>query len=73
VHRKYSNLTKNQTVTATQTLLLSSDFETPDVTEIHAGAEYNLYSWKSNPLFIPAGVYTDPDHLTNFTGRHGRS
>jgi long-subunit fatty acid transport protein len=47
--------------------LTGSEFSISDVTEMHFGAEYNL-STGSKPIFVRAGVFTNPDHRVRFNG-----
>src|SRR5262249_22808498 len=66
-----SSLSKNTTIIfdgdpAPQ--LTGSEFDTPDVTELHVGAEYNVYTMMGNPLFVRGGVFTNPAHLVTYTG-----
>jgi hypothetical protein len=68
VRVNYSSLTKNTTIIFDPDVVLSTDFETPDVFELHAGVEYSAYSMKENTLLIRAGVFTDPAHLVRFVG-----
>ncbi len=47
--------------------LTGAEFAMDNVTEAHFGAEYNLTTGK-NPIFVRAGVFTNPDHRVKFTG-----
>jgi hypothetical protein len=40
-------------------------FSIDDATEVHFGGEYNLMTG-NNPVFVRAGVFTDPNHTTHF-------
>jgi long-chain fatty acid transport protein len=68
VHTKYSSLSQSTTLVFFDTTLSTSDYKTPDVTEVHVGAEYAVYKIKGNPLLVRAGVFTNPSHLVTFTG-----
>ena len=47
--------------------LTGSEFSIKDVTETHFGAEYNLATG-NKPIFVRAGVFTNPDHRVSFNG-----
>jgi long-chain fatty acid transport protein len=68
VRMNYSSLSANTTLIFFPTLLTGSEYVTSDVTEVHVGAEYNVYTMSGNPLFVRAGVFTNPNHLVSFTG-----
>jgi long-subunit fatty acid transport protein len=68
VRTNYSSLSENTTVVFATDTVKSTDFTTPDVTEFHVGAEYNVYTMNGNPLFVRAGVFTNPAHLVTYTG-----
>jgi long-subunit fatty acid transport protein len=68
VHVQYSSLSKNTALVFESGSVLSSDYSSPDVTEIHAGAEYNVYTWRGYPVFVRGGLFTNPDHLVTFNG-----
>jgi len=73
VRTNYSSLSRNTTLIFFDTVLNGSEFTTPDVTEIHVGAEYNVYNMmNNNPIFVRAGVYTNPSHLVTFNGTADR-
>jgi long-subunit fatty acid transport protein len=68
VRMKYSSLTKNTTIIYASPVT-GAEFETPDVTEIHFGGEFNVYNMmQKHPIFVRAGVFRNPNHLVNFTG-----
>jgi hypothetical protein len=73
VRVNYSSLTKNTTIIFFEGLVSNTAFVTPDIFELHAGAEYSAYSMKGNTLLIRGGVFTDPAHLVRFTGAQGSS
>ena len=50
-----------------KTALTGSEFSIPDVTEMHMGAEYNLVTG-DKPIFVRAGLFTNPDHRVAFNG-----
>jgi long-subunit fatty acid transport protein len=66
----YSSLTKNMTLIFNDTTLTGGEFSTPDTTEVHVGAEYNVLNMMQgkSPLFVRGGFYTNPSHLITFTG-----
>ncbi|HKB14083.1 MAG TPA: outer membrane protein transport protein [Vicinamibacterales bacterium] len=70
VRTLYSQLTKNVTLIFNDTTLTGTEFSTPDTTEVHVGAEYNVVNLMGgkSPLFVRGGVYTNPSHLITFTG-----
>jgi hypothetical protein len=45
--------------------LSPSQFTLDDVTEVHFGGEYNVITG-SNPVFVRAGVYSNPNHSFKF-------
>ncbi len=68
VRMRYSSLSKNTTLIF-NTTLTGGEYVTPDVTEVHFGGEFNVYSlMQKNPIFIRAGVFTNPNHLVTFSG-----
>jgi long-subunit fatty acid transport protein len=67
VRINYSSLSQPTTLVFFPSLT-GNEYVTPDVTEVHIGAEYNIYNMKGNPLFVRAGVFTNPNHLVTFTG-----
>jgi long-subunit fatty acid transport protein len=67
VRINYSSLTKSTTIIFNLSLT-GNEYVTPDVTELHAGAEYNVYSVNGNPIFVRGGVFTNPNHQSTFTG-----
>ena len=67
VRINYSVLSQNTTLVFFPTLT-GNEFVTPDVTEIHVGAEYNVYNMMGNPIFVRGGVFTNPAHFVTFTG-----
>jgi long-subunit fatty acid transport protein len=70
VRTNYSSLSKNTTIifNGDPPQLTGSEYSTPDVTEFHVGAEYNVYTMMGNPLFVRGGVFTNPVHLVTYTG-----
>ena len=68
VRTNYSVLSKNTTLIFFPTQLTGTEFVTPDVTEVHVGAEYNVYNMMGNAIFVRAGVFTNPAHVVTFTG-----
>jgi long-subunit fatty acid transport protein len=67
VRMRYSSLSENTTLIFFPSLT-GSEYVTSDVTEVHVGAEYNVYTMNGNPMFVRAGVFTNPNHLVSFTG-----
>ena len=67
VQINYSSLSQPTTLVFFPSLT-GNEYVTPNVTEVHVGAEYNVYTLKGNPLLIRAGVFTNPNHLVSFTG-----
>jgi long-subunit fatty acid transport protein len=63
----YSSLADDFTVIFNTGVLTGDEFSVDDVVEVHAGGEYLLLSGRQ-PLFIRAGVFTNPDHRTRFGG-----
>lgn len=61
----HSDLMKDFVVTTSFTTLKPANFTVRDVTEVHAGGEYNVVGG-SKPVFIRAGVFTNPDHHLRF-------
>jgi len=47
-------------------LQASNMFSIDDATEVHFGGEFNLVTGQY-PVFVRAGVFTDPNHTTQFT------
>jgi len=68
VRTNYSSLSKSTTLIFFATTLTGNEYVTPDVTEIHVGAEYNVYNMKGNLIFVRGGVFTNPAHSVTFTG-----
>jgi len=70
VRTNYSSLSKNTTVIFFGANgVTGNEFSTPDVTDVHVGAEYNVYNMlDKNPVFVRGGVYTNRSHLVTFTG-----
>jgi long-chain fatty acid transport protein len=68
VRTTYSSLSKTTTLVffVDAGVITGSDFVTPDVTELHLGAEYNVYSLKGNMVLVRGGVFTNPDHTTRY-------
>jgi long-subunit fatty acid transport protein len=66
----YSSLTKTVTLIFNDTTLTGGEFSTPDATEAHVGAEYNLFNMMQgkSPVFVRGGFYTNPSHVITFTG-----
>ena len=48
-------------------MLTGKEYSINDITETHVGAEYNVATGK-NPIFLRAGVFTNPDHRVTFNG-----
>jgi len=67
VRMNYSSLSENTTLVFSSNLS-GTEYVTPDATEVHLGAEYNVYNMQGNPVFIRAGVFTNPNHLVRFAG-----
>jgi len=67
VRMNYSSLSENTTLVFFSNLT-GAEYVTPDATEVHLGAEYNVYNMRGNPVFVRAGVFTNPNHLVSFTG-----
>jgi long-chain fatty acid transport protein len=67
VRINYSRLVKDFTVIFEQSVLTGQEFAIDDVTEIHLGGEVNVSTGKI-PLFLRAGVFTNPDHSVRFLG-----
>jgi long-chain fatty acid transport protein len=68
VRTNYSSLSKDTTLIFSSTQLTGSEYVTPDVTEVHVGAEYNFYNMQGNPMFVRGGIFTNPAHLVTFAG-----
>lgn len=68
VQTQYSSLSENTTIIFDEATIRPTDFDTPDTTEVHIGAEYMLGNIMSKPLLLRAGVFTNPNHLTSYTG-----
>jgi long-subunit fatty acid transport protein len=70
VRTLYSSLTKTMTLIFNDTTLTGAEFSTPDATEVHVGAEYNLFNMMQgkSPVFVRGGFYTNPSHVITFTG-----
>ena len=69
---QYSSLTSKENFTLIfndSDNLFGDEFVTKDVTEMHFGAEYNVRSGNM-PIFLRAGVFTNPNHAVKFTGVH---
>jgi long-subunit fatty acid transport protein len=67
VRVKYSSLEKDFVTTLDfSTALSPSQFTVDDATEAHFGGEYNIITGP-NPVFVRAGVYTNPNHNFKFT------
>jgi long-subunit fatty acid transport protein len=68
VRINYSSLAKDFLITLNfpNTGLLPSQFSVDDATEVHFGGEYNVMTGK-NPVFIRAGVFSNPNHTTRYT------
>ncbi len=69
VRIQYSSLAKDFLITLdyTQPALTPNLFSVNDVTEVHFGGEYNILTG-NNPVFVRAGVFTNPNHSTRFAG-----
>jgi long-chain fatty acid transport protein len=63
----YSELTKSFAVVFDAATVTGSSFAARNVTEFHAGAELNIARGRM-PLFLRAGVFTDPSHGVRFLG-----
>lgn len=73
VRTLYSSLSKNTTLIFFDDKLTGNEYSTPDVTEVHFGAEYNVFNMMDkNPIFVRAGVYTNPSHVVTFSGTADR-
>src|SRR5262249_17183047 len=73
VRTLYSSLSKNTTLIFFDDKLTGNEYSTPDVTEVHFGAEYNVFNMMDkNQIFVRAGVYTNPSHVVTFSGTAGR-
>ncbi|HMF95063.1 MAG TPA: outer membrane protein transport protein [Vicinamibacterales bacterium] len=70
VRTLYSSLTKTVTLIFNDTTLTGGEFSTPDTTEFHVGAEYNVLNLMQgkSPLFVRGGFYSNPSHVITFTG-----
>lgn len=64
---RHSELARNLTPVIGFDLVTASDFKIDDVLELHLGAELNLGS-DSRPLFVRAGVFSNPDHRLQYVG-----
>src|SRR5262249_22601235 len=73
VRINYSSLTKNTTLVFGSSFLNGTEYVTPNVTEVHVGAEYNVYNMKNNPIFVRGGVFTNPNHQSTFNGTADQS
>jgi long-chain fatty acid transport protein len=68
VRMNYSSLSKNTAVIFQVGSVQGTEYVTPDVTELHLGAEYNVFNMMQKfPVFVRAGVYTNPNHLVTYT------
>jgi long-subunit fatty acid transport protein len=65
VRINYSSLAKDFLITIDFNNVLPNLFSIDDATEVHFGGEYNLMTG-NNPVFVRAGVFTDPNHTTHF-------
>jgi len=63
---RYSDLSKNVTPIISHSVLTGDEFTVKDATEIHVGAEYAVLAG-ANPVFVRAGLFTNPDHRMRFT------
>jgi long-chain fatty acid transport protein len=68
VRTNYASLSETTTIVFSTDTAKPTDYVTPDVTEFHVGAEYNVFDLSGNPLFVRAGVFTNPDHLVTYKG-----
>jgi long-subunit fatty acid transport protein len=69
VRMQYSSLSKTTALIFFEDLLTGTEYATPDVTELHFGGEFNIFNiMQKHPVFVRAGVFTNPNHLTRFTG-----
>jgi long-subunit fatty acid transport protein len=67
VRVNYSSLAKDFLITFDFGSALSpSQFTIKDATEFHAGGEYNVIAG-SNPVFVRAGLFTNPNHAFRYT------
>jgi len=62
----YSSLAKDFTIVFNPTLT-GTEFSVADATEAHFGAEYQAIRGKQS-VFVRAGVFTSPGHVTRFAG-----
>jgi long-chain fatty acid transport protein len=67
VRINYSSLAKNFVPVFFESVLTGSEFSIKNSTEVHVGGEYTLSSGKT-PFFVRAGVFSNPDHSTTFSG-----
>jgi len=63
---RYSDLSKQITPIISFSRLTGSEFTVDDATELHLGGEYNVVTGE-NPVFVRAGLFTNPDHRMRFT------
>jgi len=68
VRTKYSSLSENMTIVFSPETVRSTDYDTPDTTEVHVGAEFIAGSLMGKPLFLRGGVFTNPNHVTSYVG-----
>jgi hypothetical protein len=66
-HITYSELARQLTPVRAHDFVTSADFRVRDVTELHLGGEFNAGS-DSRPLFLRAGMFTNPNHRLEFIG-----
>jgi long-subunit fatty acid transport protein len=72
VRINYSSLAENFLITldfptaTNPTGITPGQFSVDDGTELHVGGEFNLMTG-NNPVFVRAGVFTNPDHTTRYT------
>ena len=63
----YSDLSRDLTPIIGHELLTADDFTINDAAEVHLGGELNVTSDR-NPVWLRAGVFTNPDHRLRFVG-----
>jgi long-chain fatty acid transport protein len=68
VRINYSSLTDDFLITFNfgQEGLTPGQFTTDDASEVHIGGEYTVHTGQ-NPVFVRAGVFTNPNHTTRYT------
>jgi long-subunit fatty acid transport protein len=66
-HITYSDLAKGLTPVFAHDLVSGDDYAISNGTELHGGGEFNVGS-DAKPVFLRAGVFTNPDHRLQFVG-----